>query len=322
MQQESQILSILGLQSTLLDDPILCTHYSTETRIAEEFIHNKKSLRVEDTWEKALWKLGFTEQKSKSLAEVIETKQYSSHLTPELFAIKYLDLQFRFHRQFTLLPQRNYIQEIKDIEDIPKLNISFISRDESQNLNDNKQLEKYLTQPKSQMEKVKYWFHGTDIHSAFHILDMGIMIGGGTKRASFSNGDGFYMTSDFEFAFHWSQCIPTPEPFESAVIVFEDNNKTLNTTKNGICLNDDSPQLHKIMNYFKRNENRYGLGMTKAEVKTIESYDFIFGPIPKHQTPKSVEDETKFQLCIRRGDMADRFFNNYQNIKEVIIFKQ
>ena len=320
MRRESNTLSILGLKTDLLNNPILSTHYSTEVRITEELFLNNLKIKDNDTWEEALLKLGFTEQKSKNLAEMLNGRRYTTHLTPILFAVKYINLQFRCQQRLVTYTRLNFLQEIKYQQKRLKLNITFVHHNDWHNFTDSNMAKEYFGQPRSPMSEVKYWFHGTDIEAAINILDNGIIIEGGNKKLCFSNGNGFYITSNLEFAYHWSLCTLIPsEQLESAIIIFEDNDKSIETTNNAVQLDNDSPHYSKVIHYFRHNKCKIKTNATKEEMNSIQRYDYIFGPIPTNN-PLGKENEVDFQLCLRNQNLADKFFNNSKNIKEVIIF--
>ena len=52
----------------------------------------------------------------------------------------------------------------------------------------------YLKQEEHPIERVKYWFHATDIISAENICTKGISVDQGSKKVDFSDGSGFYLT--------------------------------------------------------------------------------------------------------------------------------
>lgn len=321
MHQENIILDRLGLARKLLENPILTTHYSTHTRIEEEIRQNSKSLSDSDSWEEAFYKLGFTKEKSKILHESIRQGPTSMHLTPVMFTIKHLSLQFKYSFQPSLEIKKHYKEELKSCQEFcPKIKTTFMSHEQWQKHSNNGLFKDYFNQPETPLNKVNYWFHGTDLKSAFNIMLMGILPSFGNKRLHYSNGNSFYMTSNFQFAYDWPQLIPKPsEAYASALMIFEDKNQTLKNEGNGLILEADSDLTERTMKYFKRDEDRTSLNFTIKETRQLYSYDYIFGPIPikDHATNNSVNKV--HQLCLKTREIADSFYNDSNNIKEVII---
>ena len=321
MHQENIILDRLGLARKLLENPILTTHYSTHTRIEEEIRQNSKSLSDSDSWEEAFYKLGFTKEKSKILHESIRQGPTSMHLTPVMFTIKHLSLQFKYSFQPSLEIKKHYKEELKSCQEFcPKIKTTFMSHEQWQKHSNNGLFKDYFNQPETPLNKVNYWFHGTDLKSAFNIMLMGILPSFGNKRLHYSNGNSFYMTSNFQFAYDWPQLIPKPsEAYASALMIFEDKNQTLKNEGNGLILEADSDLTERTMKYFKRDEDRTSLNFTIKETRQLCSYDYIFGPIPTkdHATNNSVNKV--HQLCLKTREIADSFYNDSNNIKEVII---
>ena len=320
MHQENIILDRLGLARKLLENPILTTHYSTHTRIEEEIRQNNKSLSDSDSWEEAFYKLGFTKEKSKILHESIRQGPTSMHLTPVMFTIKHLSLQFKYSFQPSLEIKKHYKEELKSCQEFcPKIKTTFMSHEQWQKHSNNGLFKDYFNQIETPLNKVNYWFHGTDLKSAFNIMLMGILPSFGNKRLHYSNGNSFYMTSNFQFAYDWPQLIPKPsEAYASALMIFEDKNRTLKGENNGLFLKANSDLLEKTIKYFKSNEDRHCSNLTLKEAKKLSSYDFIFGPIITENHDKNSPPNELHQLCLKTRKIADSFYNESNNIKEVI----
>ena len=141
----------------------------------------------------------------------------------------------------------------------------------------------------------RLFFHGTNHEFAVDIIENGIDLKKGTKRGDFSNGNGFYVTDDFEAAFEWAGS--KYKRSSRAVLVFRVGSDRFDgyNSKN-LCWRNQEEEWRRIV-----KTCRSGVGLTEKD------YDCIEGPMAnvsrKHVTVKP----RSYQLCILSDDMAECF---------------
>ena len=144
----------------------------------------------------------------------------------------------------------------------------------------------------------------------------------GKKAGDFSDGNGFYLTSNFQFAKAWSTNMMKKET--SAVIVFsvDDPKDTVNEYEGLEYLSGEQGWVD-IVTYYRNSSPFNGSNRKRREMESHRKY--IYGPISndgcnarnKHWRP-SVRDSSRFggkkgvpmmQLCIKDDFLADDLFD-------------
>ena len=220
--KQQYLASILGLDQEvvgfLTDD---CDNYLTDEQWILEFLEIKEeALTGEecDSWEEAFKKLGFNPLKSELLGTLAEDNLYSGHDSPGQWAARHIEQQFKDNILLPFPGSGNGFKVASIITshenevpyEIPTMfrnpiNVSAINKfsidTNKENLADDPTYKDFLSQSIKPMEKVTYWFHGTDWFSALNIIQKGIDVSKGRKQLDFSDGSGFYLTRYIHFLY-------------------------------------------------------------------------------------------------------------------------
>lgn len=183
-------------------------------------------------------------------------------------------------------------------------------------------LTEFMSQDGCTLEESVYWFHGTDHKSALKIMKEGIDLDKGKDGGDFSDGRGFYLTTNYSFAHWWSQSMMKKE--NSAVVVFKLQNKVFLERKGKQFL-VDSDEWRSAVRYFRNKKDSSKCGVKKA--KEFKGCPYMFGPISRdgssvklpNWSPKA-RIPTVFELCIKDDFMAEEFYNSGLNIYKTIFF--
>ena len=109
---------------------------------------------------------------------------------------------------------------------------------------------------------------------------------------------------------------------QPAILVFEiKNNKNIFDGKEGKQFDGYTKDWTTAVNYFMNKEDREITGIDKQTADTLESYEYIFGPIPNDRKAEAHPKYKNYQLCLKELKLAGAFYNNSSNIREVIFFK-
>ena len=154
------------------------------------------------------------------------------------------------------------------------------------------------------------------------IIKDGIDLGKGKAGGDFSDGDGFYTTSNFAFAKDWSKKLMRKP--NTAVIIFK-KPSNLFSNYEGEEFPTADKNWESAVRYFRNGKDASECGR-KAGNK-FKRLDCVFGPISKdgsvakqpNWTPRP-RDPLKFELCLRNSLLADEFHNQGENIERVIFF--
>ena len=123
---------------------------------------------------------------------------------------------------------------------------------------------------------VRYWFHGTDYKSAINIVSKGIYLAEGKRGGDFSDGLGFYLTSNFEFAKAWSKKMMRKET--SAIIVFDTHCDTdLFSDYIGLELSSADQEWEEIIQYYRNGASEEKKNKKRLALERKRQY--IYGPI-------------------------------------------
>ena len=139
-------------------------------------------------------------------------------------------------------------------------------------------------------------YHGTDHDSAASILTGGIRIIEGAKRRDFSDGRGFYLTPDLQYALDWA-FNSTRKP---AVLVYQADSSKIKSFK-GYSLSGRDKE-----DKWKEHVKQYQSGHpTKQLRRTMEEYDYVVGPRSASYDPDEPKPEhNTTQLCILSSKLA------------------
>ncbi|XP_028409893.1 uncharacterized protein LOC114532557 [Dendronephthya gigantea] len=308
--EENVLCSILGLQ-----DDIACRlrNLSEEMRrhrVDKYFIlcfieqrdesENVEDLRDTKTLKCALQKMGFTKYRSNVVANWIAKQPFPEHISLLAWAKIYIEGLFKYdirlNHKVPKFPFResdlnkwftvSVDNERDDASFVPVLNTT--TKDEAVT-----QINDLTSQVKSKDPKGQLFFHGTDHVSAKNILDDGIKLGCGKVRCDFSNGKGFYLVNDFEYALNWAQ-----KDKAAAVILFKITHDHLNGVQ-GLDLSGSErhKDLEAIIKFFRSGEQHRNKLSEKLKHE-VKSCDYIVGPISRDNV-KDVQ-----QICIRKEEMA------------------
>merc|ERR1711915_787407 len=207
------------------------------------------------------------------------------------------------------------VDKEEETVDIPAIDLE----DDPENL----LLQDLATEQSSELEDVKYWFHGTDYQSAINIAKNGIDLEKGKQGGDFSDGNGFYLTSSYKFAHAWPQKMKKKT---DAVIVFklDESCNPLASVSGRTFLTDDQ-EWKTLVRFFRNGKDPKECGPGKA--KKLKKDKFVYGPIsydgsssknPNWQ-PRA-RDPLQYQLCIKDDEVAEKFYNAGRNIDQIIFF--
>ena len=111
---------------------------------------------------------------------------------------------------------------------------------------------------------------------------------------------------------------------DTAVIIFKTNCEILSNKKECIFQND-CKAWKEVVQYFRSKKDRRKSNTKAQKAKEFNQYDYIFGPIAdggiyQRTFPPNPIKPIKYQLCLKNQDLADEFFNEGNNVEEVIFF--
>ena len=233
--------------------------------------------------------LGFTVTRSVILSSWLDKNTFKAHQTTAYFAQRYI--RSVFDQDESLGNITSYPLEGEPGE------LRYRNVEEE---NDTISRVKYINLKGHEMPTLEetFWFHGTDHYSALNILDSGIELGRGNEKQDFSDGCGFYMSTNLDYAKEWAE----KSTFLSvpALVVFKipDN---LFAKYDGITFTSPEDKWHDIVMYNRSGRRKC---KTPLEVKRIFSVDFIEGPINHVNTCPSLH-----QMCILSNGLAEVLSN-------------
>lgn len=147
-----------------------------------------------------------------------------------------------------------------------------------------------------------YWYgyyHGTSHKAAQSIFDIGIDLTKGKEKQDFSDGHGFYLTSNFENAKHYAHDAGSILAFK-----FNFGKPTLpseNKPPKGLDLTDDRDEWRCVVKY-----NRTGKATSRP--KRYNKAEYVNGRMSNYKKeashPTKHKDFTTPQLCIKKEELA------------------
>jgi len=158
-------------------------------------------------------------------------------------------------------------------------------------------------------------------------MQNGINLNKGKSGGDFSDGKGFYVTSDYMFAHRWPQKM-MKKP-NSAVVVFKIDNMDIfsNSPRKGKEFSEANSEWEKTVGYYRNNRDFKNWFDTKKKGKKVDSYHFIFGPISRDGKDNKMRtwkprprDPLIYELCLKDDLLAEDFYNKGRNIHKTIFF--
>jgi len=277
--------------------------------------------------------LGFNEVTAKYLAEILEANPLSNHQSAEYWASSYIDHLFQSHilltgrikqptnqdetREF-IYTDPNANQDMNDGDNEVREPVKIKTRNILGTTDtDSDAVRKYKSQNFSSVQDVEFWFHGTDHESAFNIAKHGIELSKGKRGADFSNGSGFYVTPEYDFAEQW----PGKYKRESqAVIVFKNNKEILSGGKEFSRVDEKWKDMVK---WYRNRKDVKDSGISRYKGKEFDKFKYIFGPMTadfNSALTNPTQRGNKVQLCLKEDNLAEDFYNYGKNIEEIIFF--
>ncbi len=123
-----------------------------------------------------------------------------------------------------------------------------------------------------------YLFHCTCWKHAKSIIESGVKIFRGRECLDFGIYPGFYMTKDIDTALEWGEKRRNDWCHESAIVIFELSQSQLKNLKVKVFENANRDWKHLVKHSRKCND----------EKNSLDTFDFIYGPICKN--PKNVAE--------------------------------
>lgn len=308
-----QLASLLGLKSHVADYLLIINedlrpHQSDIYWIHRYFERQYSRYQNPETYSRLLIleSIGFTKLKAEYLSNFIEQNHIAKHQSLLYWSKFYIKNTYE-----DLINGKNEEMIFK------KINISIITVRDYEELKKrhNIMLSLYINQESKSIRDTTYWFHGTDHDSANNILQNGIILSKGTACGDYSNNSGFYLTSDFMFAYKWSTLYLRKN---SAIIVFKMQNELEDSKGLDLTSKHCRITMEKVVVYYK-NE------CEDISLEWLENYKYIFGPMEKNTLFSDEElniGKTYHQLCIKDQMFAKEIFNKCLNISDIIVFKK
>ena len=268
--------------------------------------------------------LGFSSYRAKHLANLIEQNPVADHQTLLYWAKLYIST-FQQSIIFCKNTDQNGATANASIKTDPRGNdepkeIEIVHVDEEDN-ESNELVNCYKAQNTEKIADTTYWFHGTNKESAEDIVKKGINLKRGKENSDFSDGAGFYITPNFDFAQTWAQRIHKKD---GAVVVFKVENDLF---RGGFELSrENSEKWGKVVRYFRN-------GCKEVNLDYLDEYPYIFGPISKdgmksqnnpNWNPRMRSDPILgnhlYQICLKDKTLANDFYKKGQNVEKVLFF--
>jgi len=339
VRPEHLLCSLLGLKLSVADclidiNPEMRCHQDDSYWIIK-YLEKNEPTSYSDHVERDLASIGFTDERAEYLSLCLKSHQFESHISLLDWAIRYIEGVFKYD---ILLNQRyngdplpgkvGQVQVMRIKENEGDTNSEENSNNvikglklNSENDQQNTIIQTYLIDQGTNFQGVRYWFHGTDYDSAWSIVEKGIRLEGyGKKCGDFSDGNGFYLTSNFQFAKAWP--VNFMKKSTCAVIVFTvDDPKDMFNDYKGLELSEDQ-EWKDIVTYYRNGSHFNGSERKRLAMESNRRY--IYGPLSKDGNKcKSGENWTPsvrywscerkkipyMQLCVKDSFLAADIFD-------------
>ncbi|XP_013785274.1 uncharacterized protein LOC106469327 [Limulus polyphemus] len=328
---------VLGMNDSFTDYlrelPTHIRHHQTEKYWVNNFIENNSFETNTDSenLDDALRHLGFTENRSLVLKKWLSENPYRDHQSLLYWMEAYIDNMFSYDillNSFCRYPYNpNIVDEWQTVtvsrdnpddsdEDVLEGEVNYINLTNCDPYNLPQQVRDHL---KSLNEKCLF-FHGTSHNHADNIIQNGIQLNEGSGFQDFSHNDGFYITSEIEYALDWAK--RKNYSYKVAVIVFYVDPGIL-ARYTHLDLSNDHEKWTHIIKHNRRGRDRR-LNIPKPTIKEYRKADYVEGPMcsnPKEvgssQEPKGFGRKEKIQICLKT-DHVTRLFGNIGSINAVL----
>jgi len=342
-REEHMLCSILGLEDEVADfliglDPDIRTHQTDKYWILQFIEQKEKCIEEPQDVRTSLLILGFTASKASRLADKLKIHNLIDHQTLTYWAKLYIEHQFSYHILLAsngdgvYYPKENhdteyfipaFIDAEEDIEaaQIPAVNTKMLKEED---LHSSPWLTDYISQEGHSLDGSTLWFHGTDHESAMNIIKNGIDLLKGKTGGDFSDGGGFYLTSDYRFAHKWpQQMMKKPN---SAVIVFEVKSDIFSSRK-GLQFHEANEDWKNTVGFFRNGKDHKWVNNSSSKAKSLKRQSYILGPISRDGSEKRRQNWCPqaripqiFELCLKDDLLAEDFYDSGNNIKQAIFF--
>ncbi|CAG5114458.1 unnamed protein product, partial [Candidula unifasciata] len=165
------------------------------------------------------------------------------------------------------------------------------------------------------------YFHATDAQSAKSILESGIDLTKTRSREDFSNGYGFYVTTEYAEAMKWATRKGAKFCHNTGAVIAFKVSRLLQKEKDHLFLEVNTAQgrrkWEKTVSHFRNGEAFDALSVLLQNVK------FIRGPVSKNAFLRPGETPVPYdftQICLCDQEYATRY-GSLRNICFVIFFK-
>ena len=263
---------------------------------------------------KCLQKIGFTENRSNVIANWIGEQPFPEHRSLLAWAEIYVENLFKYdiflNDNVCKFPYKEGCIDgwfgvdvsSDECEDSPSVKVDVI------NTTSEKAAAGIIQEKISKFEvesspSEKLYFHGTDHNSTKDILENGISLGKGAQKCDFSDGDGFYVTDNYEYALQYSK----KHKAQRAVILFNISDDCLKG-KLDLSSRERREDLKSVQKYFHSGAPRRNHKLDRALMREVRNCKCIIGPISRDGM-KSNKWQDVQQICIRDDKMAENIGN-------------
>ena len=290
--REHILCSILGLSDDVADslkglDPETRGHQTDEQWI-QDFIDQKgEEVTCLDDREIGFKSLGFTTVKSKVLVDLLEKNPFAEHLTTVQWAGEHISHEFNHNillaghqKESSVTTPYNTHGEYEKDFDVPTedgQHVKAIDTRLDKNIADVELFHNYRKQAQNSLSEAEFFFHGTDHKSALNIVREGIDVEASKFGRDFSDGKGFYLSTDFEKAREWPmrRALAKKRKASTAVLVFKASTDIFQET-DGKTFRDDCDEWRSVVTFFRSNKSKYETPLQKKQYKRLK---YIFGPM-------------------------------------------
>ena len=295
---EHTLCSILGLTDEVADallalDPDTRGHQTDEQWIQDYLKQTGEDISTYEDNENVFRSLGFTPIKSKLLAELLEKNLYAGHLTISQWARQHISHEFKYNillaghtRESSVTTPYNehgeydkeFVVSTEDGQNVKAIDTWMYE----EGIGEVDLFADYLKQPKDSLSEAEFLFHGTDHASALNIARQGIDLERSEPGKDFSDGYGFYLSTDMEKAHEWPmrRALAKKRGSSTAVLVFKAS-KDLFEESNGRVFPDANDDWKSVVTFFRKRKGHYEspVKFTKDQRNQYKKLKFIFGPM-------------------------------------------
>ncbi|XP_046842702.1 uncharacterized protein LOC124436778 isoform X3 [Xenia sp. Carnegie-2017] len=311
-QITSKQFIVLGLNDKIVIrfnnlTPFMKNHHGKMTcllRILKDFekkFRNDEALTRKDK----LQKRGFTEDKAVEIDQWITNIPVPGHKSLQVWVEIYVENVFKYDPEFNkklplfsypLSPMNEWFTVSPSRSEKRGRRSYTVNVFNTENEEDAKKaLQDKIDKIKPSDSNALIYYHGTDHEAAKSIIDGGIILGASKVECDFSNGVGFYLAKDCDFAIkQFAMRFSRP-----AVIMF-----ILTDPESWKCLDlstENRPNdWTSITDYYRKRKKN----ISEDLLNEANACDYIKGPMWQGEGNPRLEKE---QICIRTEKMANAF---------------